>query len=116
MKCIAEAKIAFSRYVTKIFYKKIINLIFSKYSFIIRRNLNDISNDAITFRLQTFLELPEYEHSKDQDSDSPVGLVTIDNACMAWEVLTQKTSKEEKTKAGMIISTLLKYQELFTLI
>ena len=79
----------------------------------IRRNLNDISNDAITFRLQTFLELPEYEHSKDQDSDSPVGLVTIDKACMAWELLTQKTSKDEKTNAGMIISKLLKFLEGF---
>ena len=79
----------------------------------IRRNIDDISNNAIIFRLQTFLELPEYEHSKDQNSESPAGLVTIDNACMAWEVLTQKTSKDEKLKAGMIISILLEFQELF---
>ena len=73
-------------------------------------NLNNMLNHAITFRLQTFLELPEYEHSEDQNSESPAGLVTIDNACMAWEVLTQKTSKEENMKAGMITSTLYEFQ------
>ena len=78
----------------------------------IRGNIDNILINAIIFRLQTFLELPEYEHSTDQNSDSPTGLVTIDNACMAWEVLTQKPNKEEKMKTGMIISISIELQEL----
>ena len=78
----------------------------------IRGNFNNISINATIFRLQTFLELPEYEHSTDQSSDSPTGLVRIDNACMAWEVLTQKPNKEEKMKTGMIISISIELQEL----
>ena len=88
---------------------KIIQLIF------LRRNFNNIAINTIIFRLQTFLELPEYEHSRDQTSDSPTGLVTINNACMAWEVLTQKPNKEEKMKTGMILSISYELQALLRL-
>ena len=49
-------------------------------------------------RLQTFLELPEYEHSENTSSDYSVGTVHINNASMAWEILTQKSSIEDDDK------------------
>ena len=59
-------------------------------------------------RLQDFLELPEYEHSNDENYDCPVGSISIINACMAWEILSQKTSKEEYAKTSELLLNLLR--------
>lgn len=60
--------------------------------------INNHCNKYIFSRLQTFLELPEYEHSENTNSIYPVGTVHINNASMAWEILTQKSSIENDGK------------------
>ena len=52
------------------------------------------------FRLQSFLELPEYSHPKQDDNGYPTGSVEIANASMAWEIITQGKNKNRKTDIG----------------
>ena len=52
------------------------------------------------FRLQSFLELPEYSHPKQDDNGYPPGSVEIANASMAREISTQGQNKSRKIEIG----------------
>ena len=59
--------------------------------------------------MQTFLELPEYQHPNNYSTEHPTGTVRIMNASMAWEVvaqITNKTPKEEKGTFGQLYTVI----------
>ena len=98
MKCIAEAKIAFSRYKNLvIFMARLTNH---------KKNDYDIGSfirlSISIYRLQSFLELPEYQHPENQDSAQPIGSINIIDASMAWEVFNPPTTKGGKVIKGSL--------------
>ena len=54
------------------------------------------------YRLQSFLELPEYQHPENQESGQPIGSINIIDASMAWEVFNPPTTKGGKGEKGSI--------------
>ena len=96
MKCIAEAKIAFNRYACVILnFEGPFQL-----SNVIRYQPQNHRFMQCNFRLQSFLELPEYSHPKQDDNGYPPGSVEIANASMAWEIITQGKNNGRKTEIG----------------
>ena len=91
MKCITEAKVAFNRYrVFCIFLDMHLKTtLWASWEITIYAT-------RIFYRLQCFLELPEYQHPKNCDDTYPTGSIVITNASMAWDTAGQGTTKASK--------------------